>query len=475
MPASQEWLTFAEWGEKWGDIITVSILGKRIIILNSAQAAFDMLDKKSSIYSGRPELHMCELCGWNNLIIMMQPDQERFRNTRKHIHQAVGTSMAMKNFHAVEEEETRKFVKRTLSDPEGLFENVRRTAGAIILRIAYGYHVAEKDDLLVAIADDVLGYFSAGTAPGGFWVNVIPALKYIPEWFPGGGFKRIASGWRARTEEMADRPLQFVKENMTLKVAKEKGTAEPSFSSRLLSENVERTKQEEEDIKWSATALYGAGSDTTVATVNAFFLAMILFPETMRKAQHELDSVVGRDRLPAFSDRDNLPYTNAVALEALRWHAVSPTCMPHTLVSDDIHEGYFIPGGSIIIPNIWKMLHDERVYKDPFQFNPDRFLGLNPEPNPTNVCFGFGRRICPGRILAEASVFITCAMTLSTCNIEKPKKIGLQDKEPIYEQTTGTVRKWPWLRRVSVAIQNHSNAHSRLGNLGFGTFWARVK
>lgn len=148
MPASQEWLTFAEWGEKWGtqqskvltlivltnalcpflsgDIVTVSILGKRIIILNSAQAAFDMLDKKSSIYSGRPELHMCELSGWNNLIIMMQPDQERFRNTRKHIHQAVGTSIAMKNFHAVEEEETRKFVKRTLSDPEGLFEHVRR-------------------------------------------------------------------------------------------------------------------------------------------------------------------------------------------------------------------------------------------------------------------------------------------------------------------------------------------------------------
>lgn len=60
------------------------------------------------------------------------------------------------------------------------------------------------------------------------------------------------------------------------------------------------------------------------STVHAFFLAMVLFPEVQVKAQAELDTVVGRERLPSFSDRDSLPYVNAVWKEVLRWHTVVP-------------------------------------------------------------------------------------------------------------------------------------------------------
>lgn len=52
---------------------------------------------------------------------------------------------------------------------------------------------------------------------------------------------------------------------------------------------------------------------------------MVLHPEAQRRAQQEIDNVVGHDRLPAFSDRKFLPYTNALVLEVLRWHAVVPT------------------------------------------------------------------------------------------------------------------------------------------------------
>jgi len=55
---------------------------------------------------------------------------------------------------------------------------------------------------------------------------------------------------------------------------------------------------------------------------------MTLYPDVARKAQAELDAVVGTDRLPQFSDRENLPYINAVALEILRWHCVAPTGKP---------------------------------------------------------------------------------------------------------------------------------------------------
>jgi cytochrome P450 len=100
---------------------------------------------------------------------------------------------------------------------------------------------------------------------------------------------------------------------------------------------------------------------------------MTLFPDVQKKAQAEIDAVVGPDRLPSFADRDSLPYTEALVKEVLRWNAVIPTCMftrfvldvtdgismagvPHRVMEDDIHDGYYIPKGSLIIPNIWSVL-----------------------------------------------------------------------------------------------------------------------
>src|SRR6267378_7238888 len=103
----------------------------------------------------------------------------------------------------------------------------------------------------------------------------------------------------------------------------------------------------------------------TVSAIYSHFLAMLLHPDAMRKAQQELDAVVGNDRLPSFADRDYLPYTHALSLEVLRWHTAGPlgnraswlmtSCaedleigMPHSVVKDDIHNGYRIPKGALV-------------------------------------------------------------------------------------------------------------------------------
>lgn len=61
-----------------------------------------------------------------------------------------------------------------------------------------------------------------------------------------------------------------------------------------------------------------------VSAIYAFFLAMVLYPDVQAKAQAEIDSVVGSDRLPCFNDRDSLPYVDALCKEVLRWHSVGP-------------------------------------------------------------------------------------------------------------------------------------------------------
>ena len=108
----------------------------------------------------------------------------------------------------------------------------------------------------------------------------------------------------------------------------------------------------EELIKDSAGVTYAAGADTSVSTLTTFILAMTLHPEIQKRAQAELDAVLG-DRLPTFADKDDLPFVTAVMKEVLRWIPVLPLAVPHRAMSTDQYKGYFIPAGASVLGNTW--------------------------------------------------------------------------------------------------------------------------
>lgn len=173
--------------------------------------------------------------------------------------------------------------------------------------------------------------------------------------------------------------------------------------------------------------------------MHCFFLAMTLFPHVQAKAQEELDRVIGSDRLPSFEDRPHLPYVDAIVKEVLRWHPVAPMGLPHVTSADDVYEGMFIPKGAMLIPNIWLMMRDPDTFKDPDTFNPDRFMGETPEMDPHALCFGFGRRVCPGRELADSSVFMSVAMSLAAFTINKARDAVGNVVEPSVRFTPGII------------------------------------
>ncbi|KIJ20113.1 hypothetical protein PAXINDRAFT_166256 [Paxillus involutus ATCC 200175] len=434
MPSVKPWLTFTEWGQKYGDISHAEVLGQHIIILNNVKTAVELLDKKSSSYSDRPVFPMGgELVGWKNTLVLL-PYGDRFREYRKNFARVIGSRAAMNTYHPVEEMETHRFLQRVLAKPAELSQHIRHTAGAIILRISHGYQVKENQDPFVDLADKAVDQFSASTVTGAFMVDVIPALQHVPSWVPGAGFKLKAKEWRATLEQMVQQPYQFVKDQMAAGIAPE------SFVSNLLQG---RTLSQEEDhvVRWSAASLYSGGADTTVSSIYSLFLALTLFPDVQKKVQAEIDAVVGPDRLPTFADRDSLPYVEALAKEVMRWHAVTPLAVPHRATEDDIHNGYFIPKGSLVMANVWFMLHDPRTYANPNEFNPDRFLardGKEPETDPRTICFGFGRRICPGMHLADASVWISIAMSVAAFDVSKVVENGVEIT-PEIDPTTGTI------------------------------------
>ncbi|KAG1784606.1 cytochrome P450 [Suillus plorans] len=432
MPHIKPWLTFSAWGQKYGDITHISVLGRHIIVLNSVKTAMEMMDRKSIVYSDRPILPMSgELVGWKDSLFFLSYG-DRLRQQRKNLHRVIGSRAAVGVYNEVGEVETRRFLQRVVVKPDRLQEHVRHTVGAVILRISHGYEVKENNDPFVDLANRVTAHGSQATAPGAFMVDILPFLVKVPAWFPGAGFKRIAREWHETLEEMVSAPHKFVKDQMVA------GIAPVSFTSNLL-EGGDLSAEEEHVVKWSAFSINAGGTDTTVSAIYSLFLAMTLFPDVQKKAQAEIDAVVGPDRLPSFADRDSLPYTEALVKEVLRWNVVLSTGFPHCVAEDDIHNGYYIPKGSLVLPNIWFMLNDPQTYTNPSQFNPERFLakdGNEPEMDPRTVCFGFGRRICPGISsshqltnslhLADASIWITTAMSLAVFDISKVVENGVE-------------------------------------------------
>jgi cytochrome P450 len=157
---------------------------------------------------------------------------------------------------------------------------------------------------------------------------------------------------------------------------------------------------------------------------------MIVFPEVQGRAQAELDAVVGRDRLPTFADAPRLPYVLAIVKEILRWRPTIALGIPHVATKEDWYEGMYIPKRTVCISNLWHCNRDRAVFgEDADEFRPERHLDEHGEPLPGpvetykagHVAFGFGRRICVGKDMANESLFIATARMLWAAKLERAK------------------------------------------------------
>ncbi|KAF7368440.1 Cytochrome P450 [Mycena venus] len=377
--------------------------------------------------------------------------RDRWRRQRKMFHEAFHAG-AVKQFDPQIRDSTHRLLRRLLRDPHDLMGHFRHLAGALIMDVTYGIDVESLDDPYIKIAEEALHGLAIACVPGTFMVvrlasypahqdtqthfqDLIPALKYVPSWFPGAEFKRKARQWRDVTHELVEAPFTEVKRNVAA------GTAPFSFTSLnlgLLAESDSGSKRgavKEKDIKETAAASHAAGADTTTSAMGTFALAMLKNPDAQKKAQAELDAVIGHGNLPELGDAPALPYVSAIVKEVLRWENVAPIGIPHRLLVEDEYRGFRIPENSIVIGN--------EMYPDPKSFKPERFLlggKLNSDVrDPEAVIFGFGRRICPGRHMAYSSLWLTIASILATFDINKAVDNDGNVIEPSYEYSAAVI------------------------------------
>jgi len=443
LPRLYPWLTYEKWRKTYGDMIFLNVFKNPILVLNSVEATQDLLDKKGAIYSSRPVRTMqADLMGFNFLFSGL-PYNSWYKQHRNMFHNHF-QAKAVSAYHALQLRHAHTLL-RNLSgldprNPAMLDQYLRRTTAAIVLEICYGHNVAEKGDDYVTLADKALTGISTSGVFGSYMVDYLPILKHLPAWAPGADFKRQSLKWRKLAMAMLNQPFDMVKQQLR------SGSAAQCLTSAELESHFQEGSSgdphKETLIKDVAATAYAAGSDTTLSTLATFFLAMVLHPEAQAKARAELDRVVPHDRLPNFSDRDDLPYLDGLVWECLRWNPAVNIALAHLLTEDDEYMGYRIPKGTTVLGNIWSILHDADHYPDPLEFKPERYLdveenlrkGIN--NSPTSV-FGFGRRICPGRWLALDTIWIVAASVLSVYKISKAIDSAGKEIDPHVEYTSG--------------------------------------
>ncbi|TFY58715.1 hypothetical protein EVJ58_g6244 [Rhodofomes roseus] len=334
---------------------------------------------------------MSEIMEWFT-VVLLPYDSESRRRQRKWIQHAFNDKDAIITHEPIRRRETYKLLLSLMQEPEDFVTHVKRFVAAILTEITYGYTITSLDDPWFVLMDKAVQGTGEGGSAAAVLVDFFPIMKHIPSWMPGAGFKRHALAVKEDIRKATHMTYYSVKDALAA------GTARPSFAAALI-EDAQRNgtlARDELDIMAASSTIYAAGMDTTRVVLITFILAMVLHPEVLRKAQAEVDLVVGADRLPEPDDREKLPYIECLIKETLRWCTPIPLGIPHCLTEDDNYEGYAIPKGSTVLTNIWAMTHDEETYPDAFAFRPERFIGVDSKTadstDPRAAIFGFGRR-----------------------------------------------------------------------------------
>ncbi|CAN1233752.1 Cytochrome P450 CYP82J17 [Linum perenne] len=179
-------------------------------------------------------------------------------------------------------------------------------------------------------------------------------------------------------------------------------------------------------VKATAMSLIVAGSDTTSITLSWILSNLLNHKQVLKLAQQEIDDKVGTDRWVDDSDIENLAYLGAVIKETLRMYPPGPLSVPREASEDITIKGYHVPKGTRFFANFWKLHRDPKVWSNPDEYKPERFLTDNASLEIFGqqfeyLPFGSGRRGCPGINFGMQVTKLTLARLLQGFDWDTPE------------------------------------------------------
>ncbi|XP_006818209.1 cytochrome P450 2U1-like [Saccoglossus kowalevskii] len=179
-----------------------------------------------------------------------------------------------------------------------------------------------------------------------------------------------------------------------------------------------------DSLSYTLWDLYSAGTETISMTLNWAMQYMVLNPKIQYKLQADIDDVVGASRPVSTTDRPSLPYVDATLNEVHRMSTIVPFSVSHRVTKNAWINGYFIPSGTYVLPNLWSAHHDATVWDDPETFRPDRFMKNGSLSKRLELIpFGLGHRECIGKQLANMELFLIFTSLIQNYRFSIPDNI----------------------------------------------------
>ncbi|KAH8918097.1 cytochrome P450 [Atractiella rhizophila] len=419
VPKDKPWRWFRDLNLKYGDVVYLQMGGTPTIVLGSAKVAWELLEKRNNIYSGRPRFIMGQELLSDNLRGLMSSPSPFWRRWRKCLHLAF-MSRAADAYKPIQSLESKQLLWELLNDGESQgttggtvwMERVERYAASVIVAVTYGRRVLDlKTDSVVASNNAAMTALTSFNIPGKYLVESLPSLLWLPNFL---------TPWRTAALKRREEDIKLYTGLVEEVKAKMKEGKAPESFCRTIIENQQELGMSDIEVAYTCSTPFGAGIETSSGTIAVFIMACVHAGETFtKKAQEELDRVVGSERMPDWGDLDELVYVKAVVGETFRWRPVAVLGgTPHQSTQDDVYNGMYIPKGTTVIGNLWSIHLNPTDFPDPDKFDPSRFLGTRDYPGAFgHSAFGWGRRICPGWPIGHNSVFLNVARMLWAFNI----------------------------------------------------------
>ncbi|CAK5274028.1 unnamed protein product, partial [Mycena citricolor] len=424
-PREQLQYKFTEWAKVYGDIFSLKAMHLTVIVLNSPTAVKEVIDKRGATSCDRPASAISDLITPDNLNLASGRHANDIWRALRRAAMHMLRPENMDTFKPLQRAEAAQLMWEMSVRPENFWEDIARFTTSFFMGVIYGVRAPRASSYAAKAFTETQTEFmlcmEVGKAPP---VDVFPILKAVPK--PFARWKQRALDLRKRQEAL----FQYLLNKVETRILR--GDSNGAFMEEAC------TQASEWELTPSLLLHLGGvllqGSDTSSAIMQDFILFLSSHLQVQKKAQEEMDAVVGLEQPPTWDDLEKLPYLQAFLDECMRFRPIGPLALPHAMAEDDTvshnlvllggklnswqFNGMLFPKDAIVFINLWAIFHDERFYEEPSAFRPERFLnnrlgtkpGIVDDPaRRDTLVFGGGRRICPGSYTGRAGLEINLA------------------------------------------------------------------